>query len=235
MTLIIGSIERVFVFTSSIPYITVESQTYWVGILFVSFSLLFAFLGYFSELNARDDLLTPLRKKLVGFWEVRSQSWRIEGGKIALSCVVSHCTIGIEQVSGKLLMHFDISNSDVFKDQSVDITATTFTYAGEPRKLIYFYEAQLQLKTPVGEGAEQTNKVEFPFLGVLRLVFDNEEINVMDGYWYDVDNVIYGLARRIKSLAGYQELAAAVEKGAVTFRGVLQFRRLKALPGMEKK
>src|SRR5258708_35919497 len=43
---------------------------YWVGIIFVTFALLFAILGYLSELNARDDLLTPLRRELVGFWQV---------------------------------------------------------------------------------------------------------------------------------------------------------------------
>jgi hypothetical protein len=101
MTVIIGGIEGVFVFSKQFPYFAVASQVYWVGIIFVTFALLFAILGYLSELNARDDLLTPLRRELVGFWQVRSQSWRLEEGKIEFGWVVSYCTIGIEQLGGK--------------------------------------------------------------------------------------------------------------------------------------
>jgi hypothetical protein len=140
ITLVIGGIEKVFVFNKEFPYFTVTSQTYWLGIIFVSFALLLAILGYLSELNTRDDLLTPLRKELVGFWEVRSQSWRIDRGKIEYGWIVSHCTIGIEQLGGKLLMHFDLSNSDVFRDQDINVTATAFSFDGAVRKLIYFYE-----------------------------------------------------------------------------------------------
>jgi hypothetical protein len=67
MTLIIGGIVGVFQFSKDFPYIITATQEYWVGIIFVSFALLFAILGYLSELNARDDLLTPLRKELVGY------------------------------------------------------------------------------------------------------------------------------------------------------------------------
>ena len=35
---------------------------------FVSFSFLFAFMGYLSNLQLEDDILSPVRRKLVGYW-----------------------------------------------------------------------------------------------------------------------------------------------------------------------
>jgi hypothetical protein len=232
MTLIIGSIEKVFSISKDFPYIGVDTQKYWVGIVFVSLSLLFTIPGYMSEINTRDDFLTPLRKNLVGFWQVRTQSWRIEKEEIDFGWVVSHCTIGIEQLSGKLIIHFDISDSDLFKNQSIDITATTFSFDGPTRKLIYFYEAEFELLNPIGEGGDQITKVDFPFLGVLKMVIDNEKVDFMEGHWYDINNGVYFLARRMKQLAGLDQLRTAVENGAVTFGGALEFKRLKSLPGM---
>jgi hypothetical protein len=232
MTLIIGGIEGVFEFTPAFPYITVASYVYWVGIVFVSFSLLFGFLGYLSELNARDDLLTPLRKELVGYWRVRSQSWKIEQKKIEFGWAVSYCTIGIEQLGGKLLLHFEIRDSDVFKNQNFDITATAFSFDGVNRKLVYFHEPELELKEPVGIPPDQITKIQFPFLGVLKIQFENEKVNSMNGYWYDVNNGIYNVARRMGPLTGFNELRAAVENGAVTFGGFLEFTRLKPPSGI---
>jgi hypothetical protein len=162
----------------------------------------------------------------VGFWEVRSQTWTIEQGKIEFGWAVSHCSIDIEQLSGKLLMHFELSNSDVFKDQKIDITATSFSFNGVTRKLVYFYETELDLRRPLGTPPDQIAKLDFPFLGVLTIKFDNERINYMSGRWYDVNNGIYNLARRMGPLIGFQELQQAVENGAVTFGGVLEFKRL---------
>jgi hypothetical protein len=232
MTLLIGSIEDVFQFDQAFPYIVVKTQAYWVGIIFVSFSFLFAFFGYLSDINAREDILSPLRKKLVGYWAVRSQTWKIENGKIEFGYTTDFCTIGIEEVGGKLVMHFDVSNSDIFQNQSIDITNITLAYQGEPRKLIYFHEADLKLKEVIGEGSEQLTRINFPFLGILNILVENDVVNVMEGRWYDIDNSIYGLARRMSGLAGFQELTQAVENGAVTFKGLLEFKRLKKPPGI---
>jgi hypothetical protein len=69
-TLLIGGIEGVFNFNSSFPYIQVIKQAYWVGIVFVSFSFLFAFFGYVSDLRTRDDVLVKddVVKAMEGRW-----------------------------------------------------------------------------------------------------------------------------------------------------------------------
>jgi hypothetical protein len=234
MTYIIGAIVGVFQPQTSFPYfrLLTANAPYWIGILFVSFALLFAILGYVSQLNARDDLLTPLRKKLVGLWEVRTQSWTIQPDKVAFGWVTSHCTIKIEPIGGKLLLQFEISKSDIFKDQKIDITTTAFSFDGATRKLVYFYEAQLELKTPVGAPPDNITKMDFPFLGVLTIKFDDEEkVNFMDGHWYDINNGVYNLARRMNTLDGLAQLSEAVEKGAATFGGATEFKRLQAPPG----
>ena len=234
MTYILGSIEGVFQPQTSFPYfhLMTANAPYWIGILFVTFALLFAIVGYVSQLNARDDLLTPLRKKLVGLWEVRSQSWTVQPGKITFGWIVSHCTIKIEPIGGKLLLQFEILKSDIFKDQRIDITTTAFSFDGAARKLIYFNEAQLDLKNPVGIPPDNITKIDFPFLGVLTIHFDDEErVNFMEGHWYDINNGVYNLARRMNNLDGLAHLSEAVEKGAATFGGAIEFKRLQAPAG----
>jgi hypothetical protein len=233
MTLVIGGIVGVFQLSTSFPYFEVKQQAYayWVGIVFVSFSFLFAFFGYVSDLKAREDILSPLRKKLVGYWEVRAQSWKIENGEVEFNSTVSFCTIGIEDIGRKLIMHFQIRNSDIFTDQEIDVTHITLAYQGEPRQLIYFHEPELSLKVTLGEGADQLTQIKFPFLGILQIKVQNDGVKRMEGRWYDVDNAIYNLARRIPDLKGFQVLSQAVEKGAVTFKGALTFERLPEPPG----
>lgn len=235
ITVILGAIQGVLKITSEFPYFQVAQQAYWIGIVFVSFSLLFAIVGYLSAINARDDLLTPLRKKLVGYWEVNSQTWLLHEKEIEFGWTKSYSTIGIEPVSGKLLMHFEIGDSDLFKEQAFNVTATTFSLESATRRLVYFYEVDLELKKPVGTAPDLLTRVPFPFLGVMKMIEEDDgHIDRMQGYWYDINNCVYNLARRIDNLQGFDKLSDAVEKGAVTFGGEIKFKRMKALPGMTK-
>jgi hypothetical protein len=212
------------------PYIN-PNRSFWIPLVFVSFTFLFAFAGYLSNLQLKDDILSPVRRKLVGYWEVRAQTWVIEGQAISQKNVVTHCTIGIEDVGRKLILHFDISNSDIFADQSLDVTNVMIAFQGEPKKLIYFHDHELLLRNPVGSGSEQIVAARFPFLGVLNILSKNDATDEMTGVWYDIDNSIFNLARRIPDLKGLDELIDGVDRGSITFKGVLTFARLRAPAG----
>jgi hypothetical protein len=191
MTFLIGWSQGAFVVSPAFPYITNPTHSFWIPVVFVSFSFLFAFAGYLSNLQLKEDMLSPIRRKLVGVWEIRAQTWVIDRGKIAQDDITTHCTIGIEDVAQKLILHFDIRNSDVFADQSLDITNVMIAFQGEPKKLIYFNDHELQLKAPVGTRNDVT--VKFPFLGVLNISSRNDAIDDMAGVWYDIDNSILNL------------------------------------------
>jgi hypothetical protein len=193
----------------------------------VSFSFLFAFMGYLSNLQLKDDILSPVRQKLVGYWEVKAQTWKIDPEQIVQAHVVTHCTIGIEDVGRKLILHFDVTDSDVFADQSLDITNVIIAFQGEPKKLIYFQDHELMLKNPVGTGSNQIASARFPFLGVLNINSRNDNIDEMTGFWYDIDNSILNLAR-MPALKGLDDLVHGIESGSVTFEG--RFR----LPGFAR-
>lgn len=226
MTFIIGWTQGVFVPSAVFPYLTNPAHSFWTPVVFVSFSFLFAFAGYLSSLQLKEDILSPIRRKLVGIWEVRAQTWKIDRQQIVQADVVTHCTIGIEDVGRKLILHFDITNSDVFSDQSLDITNVLIAFQGEPKKLIYFQDHDITLKEPIGSGGNQITTVRFPFLGVLNINSRNDAIDVMTGLWYDIDNSIFNLARRMPDLKGLDQLMHEVDRGSVTFKGALSFRRI---------
>jgi hypothetical protein len=94
-----------------------------------------------------------------------------------------------------LVVIFDVTESDVFADQSLDITNVMIAFQGEPKKLIYFQDHELMLKNPVGTGSNQIASARFPFLGVLNINSRNDNIDEMTGLWYDIDNSILNLAR----------------------------------------
>ncbi|TKW79536.1 MAG: hypothetical protein DI543_04720 [Bradyrhizobium icense] len=226
MTFIIGFSTGVFELVHEFPYVARSSYSPWIPITFVSFSFLFAFVGYLSNLQLKEDILSPMRQKLVGIWEVRAQTWKIDRTEIVQEDVVTHCTIGIEDVGKKLILHFDVTNSDIFADQSLDITNVMIAFVGEPKKLIYFQDNELTLKQPIGEGADRITTARFPFLGVLNVSSRNDQVNEMIGVWYDIDNSVLNLARRIPDLRGMDELVHQVEMGSITFKGALTFRRI---------
>jgi hypothetical protein len=228
MTFAIGWSQGAFELSSSFPYVTNPNHSFWIPVVFVSFSFLFAFAGYLSNLQLKDDILSPIRRKLVGVWEVRAETWVIDGGKIVQSDVVTYCSIGIEDVGRKLNLHFDIRDSDVFAEQSLDITNVLIAFHGEPQKLIYFSDHELRLKQPVGAGKDLS--IKFPFLGVLNIISKNDAVDQMAGLWYDIDNSIFNLARKISNLNGIEKLVEGVENGALTFKGPLSFNRIPAPP-----
>jgi hypothetical protein len=225
MTLIIGIFVGTFKITHDFPWFEIASQQLWVGIFFVSLSLVFAFGGYLSEVRAREDILTPLRKKLVGIWEVRAQTWKIESNKIELGYVQQICEIGIDSFGHKLYMHLRIKNSDIFADDEIDITNLNIQYQTEPKKLVYFYDSEFRLKKPILDGALSTDKLSFPFVGVLDFKIENEEVTRMSGYWYDINNSLFNLAHKLRDLEGLEQLTEALSRGAMTFKGDMVFTR----------
>jgi hypothetical protein len=226
MTFLIGFSQSVIEVSATFPYVTNQSHSFWIPVVFVSFSFLFAFAGYLSNLQSKEDILSPVRRKLIGYWEVKAQTWKIDRDQIVRANVVTHCTIGIEDVGRKLILHFDITDSDVFADQSLDITNVMIAFQGDPKKLIYFQDHDLTLRAPVGTGTNQIITVRFPFLGVLNINSRNEQIDEMSGLWYDIDNSIFSLARRMPGLKGLDELVQGIEQGSITFKGALSFKRI---------
>lgn len=226
MTFVIGWSIGVFEIAKEAPFITRPSSSPWIPVIFVSFSFLFAFAGYLSNLQLKEDILSPMRQKLVGIWEVKAQTWKIDLSQIVQDEVVTHCAIGIEDVGRKLILHFDVTDSDIFADQSLDITNVMIAFAGEPKKLIYFHDYELTLREPIGSGPDQITTARFPFLGVLNISSKNDKIDEMKGVWYDIDNSVLNLARRIPDLKGMEKLIHEVETGSITFKGALTFRRI---------
>jgi hypothetical protein len=226
ITFIIGWSIDVITVVNEFPYVVRKIYSPWIPILFVSFSLLFAFVGYLSNLQLKEDILSPMRDKLVGIWEVKAQTWKIDHTEIVQDEVTTYCTIGIEDVGRKLILHFKVKDSDIFANQSMDITNVMIAFVGEPKKLIYFQDNELTLKEPVGSGANQITTARFPFLGVLNIISENDQVSEMTGVWYDIDNSVLNLARRIPQLKGLDELVHQVEMGSITFKGALSFRRI---------
>lgn len=196
----------------------------WFVVSFVVFSCCLSALGYFSEYKAKEDILTPIRKMLVGTWKVRFESWILEDGKIRKSSTQDVCIINIDNISAKLYMNFTINNSDIFCDTEFDITNVNIQFQTEPKKLIYFHEIDLQLKEPA-QFSRTEPKLTMPILGVLEFRVIDDKVNGMSGYWYDVNNTIWHLLGPSK-LFGSETIDAALAKGATTFRGALRFDRV---------
>jgi hypothetical protein len=226
MTLLLGSFVGAFQPLQTFPWLKpMASDQYWIGILFVVLSLVFAFGGFLSDLWSRDDILSPIRRKLVGDWSVRVQTWKIANNTIELEYISEFCTIGIDDFGRKLFMHFEIKHSDVFSNANIDVVNINIQYQTSPMKLMYFYEADLELKKPLSEVPGALNKVIFPVVAVIEFKIENEKINKMSGVWYDIDNSMYSLALKMPGLVGIQALQNAVSHGSITFRGTIEFDR----------
>jgi hypothetical protein len=106
-------------------------------------------------------------------------------------------------------------------------------YQTEPKKLVYFWDSDLELKQPIPDGAGSVQRISFPFVAVLDFKIENEQVNRMSGYWYDINNSLFNLAMKIGDLKGIEELKNAVSRGAITFKGSTEFTRWEKPKGVE--
>ncbi len=136
------------------------------------------------------------------------------------------CTIGIEAVGRKLYLHFKISESELFRDVEFDVTSLSIQYQTEPKQLMYFHDTQLRLRQPIVTDKETIDKISFPIVVVLEFSVKNEKVTMMSGTWYDVDNMIYYLATRLPMAQKAGELENALNFGATTFKGHVEFEKV---------
>jgi hypothetical protein len=101
-------------------------------------------------------------------------------------------------------------------------------YQTEPKKLMYFYDAELALKTPISVGTETISSIAFPIVGIISFKVENDCVNRMTGIWYDINNTIYNLALKMPDLKGVDALRQGVSHGAISFKGTVAFNRWNA-------
>jgi hypothetical protein len=230
LTVIVGVIADVWTIDGTSPYLhtlsTAGSTRLLIAVMFISFTLLLAFFGYLNDLRAREDILTPLREKLRGVWEVRFQTWRFDHGPARLDYLREVCTIGIEAVGRKLYLHFKITDSELFQNTEFDVTSLSIQYQTEPKQLMYFHDTQLVLRQPIVTSDQTIDRISFPIVVILDFSVKNEQVTKMSGTWYDVDNMIYYIATRLPSVQKTEELKAALNSGATTFKGRVEFEKV---------
>jgi formate hydrogenlyase subunit 3/multisubunit Na+/H+ antiporter MnhD subunit len=76
-TSVVGILSQVLELNSKFPFFAVQNPQTAV-ILFLACSVTFTVLIYVLTLKEREDILTPIRKKLRGVWRVRYQTFSYE-------------------------------------------------------------------------------------------------------------------------------------------------------------
>jgi hypothetical protein len=197
-----------------------------IAVMFISFSFLLGFFGYLNDLKAREDIISPLREKLKGVWQVRLQTWRLDQSPPRLDYIRQVCTIGIESVGRKLYLHFKISESELFRDTEFDVVNVHIQYQTEPKQLMYFHETELRLREPIVGPGGTIEKVTIPIVVVVDFYVRDEKVTEMSGKWYDIDNMIYFLSTHVPATQNAEELKKALNYGATTFKGLVEFEKV---------
>ncbi|MCC7047766.1 MAG: hypothetical protein IT562_13715 [Alphaproteobacteria bacterium] len=194
-----------------------------MSIFFTGF-FAFSFLFYFITYKEREDILSPLRKKLVGTWKITYQSWSYsESGRLVEDSRHDACTIGIDEGTAKLYISINIDAHKIYEDGKRRIDDITLNPLLNPKRLTYYHLFEMKIKEQISQAIGVKNSdISFSVFCWLKIIEPegDDPIQEMEGRWYDLDgtisNIRMDLAKKgdnIASLSAQYPLS-----GTLTFR-----------------
>ena len=189
-------------------------------IVFCAFSLLFYLLTY----KEREDILTPLRERMMGPWRIEYQNFFYDQqGGLRQERRVDVCTIGIDPDTAKLFIVIDLVDGPYLRGGKTRIDDITLNPALVPKRMVYFYELDLAIEPGlVARHNLPTDRIKAPVCVVLEIDEPNDHprIDHMHGSWHDLNGVFSDF---FEDLARRENVPAQVP---LPTRGGIKLRRI---------
>ncbi len=208
------------------PYLTIIDREI-ITTIYISCLFVFVILIYFLTLREREDILTPLRKKLKGIWRVNYQIWKHDQhGKVIEDSVIEVCVIGIDISTAKLYFYIKTDAAGIYEGGEFRIDDITINPYSSPKRLTYYYNTSIRLKDEVRDKLGlKDSTLTFPVFGILNIIEENKEpkssYEKMTGYWYDLEGIYSNvLEATFKAKNDAEECTSLPRKGLMTFERV---------------
>lgn len=130
------------------------------------------------------------------------------------------CQIGIDATTKKLFMSMKMSQTDFFKEESLNISDISINPGVTPHRLVYYHILKRHLLDEIlNKDGSGNSEVEGPIAGVVRFERNTEGIiDKLDGHWYDLEGVFASRNRELASLTSGAALAnSPPTSGTISF------------------
>jgi hypothetical protein len=219
-TLVVGLLLGAYALSTEFPYFSINNHQL-ASTVFVACFVAFTFLLYFLTYKEREDILTPIRKKLRGHWRIEYQSWKINAlGDLEEDWRVEVCTIGIDDGTAKTYIQIDNVQNELFESSPTKIEDITINPKTSPMRITYFHEMKMRF-TPAAREllGDEKSEVSAPILGVLGISDGDDAGNIdrLTGDWYDLDGTFAKLVEDFSSKSGRPTKESLPRKGAMRF------------------
>jgi hypothetical protein len=225
VTLITGFLAGVYQWMPKTPYVFVKDPVAATGIFLVCF-FTFGLLIYFQSFKEGTDYFTPLRKRLVGFWQMEYETFDYEQDGSLKGILMSNAAIvQIDETTHKLFLRIKILETDIYNEcdlRTDDVTINTQLF---PKRMTYYHDLRIQLKDSAKiKMSNRDSEMRAPILVVLDINEDPQvdAINNLSGTWYDLNGAFASL---IEEFAKASNIATTER---VPTRGEIRFERVSA-------
>lgn len=186
--------------------------------------------GLMSTRRAKDDVLTPIRRKLQGQWLANIDTYRLDdpkGGEardVIFGNFSNTCEFTIDPVTAKLVLTIHVQNTDLFQHTKVSTTNIHIEGKGKCSRLIFYETFEFSVnEAHAHEFADRT--VVMPMICVLDFDADQPAISSLNGYWYDIENTVFNTLSQVAGPPQLAKMKADLDDGRRTMKGNAEFLR----------
>lgn len=157
---------------------------------FLAFAIVSTGFIYLLLRKEGDDIYSEIRKKLVGKWECTFDTVLLKDRSFETGTVERTASIRIHPTTRKLSVSFNQVESDFFLTRTFNLVGSAIDQRGDRYNLTIFGEYDQRVQTGL-RSISGRQEVVMPVLYSLHFYLDEkEQINQMDGLWFDLENVI---------------------------------------------
>ena len=204
------------------------------GVLAILFVAIWIIAGAIILLLSRDpleDYFSDIRAALVGHWTLRIQT--LDVGQGVKTPVKLDYPLRISRISDtrKLRVDFDQTGSHIFEEARHSSSNVHLSEAEDDHyRLLIRLVARQRLRKAFRNNPFGNDEIVMPMLFDLTFRNEGKKVHHAEGYWYDLDNIVYRVVHRNSSDdADRKAIVDAACKGTGNFRS-----RVEILPATPK-
>ena len=204
------------------------------GVLAILFVAIWIIAGAIILLLSRDpleDYFSDIRAALVGHWTLRIET--LDVGQGVKTPVKLDYPLRISRISDtrKLRVDFDQTGSHIFEEAQHSSSNVHLSEAEDDHyRLLIRLVARQRLRKAFRNNPFGNDEIVMPMLFDLTFRKEGKKVHHAEGYWYDLDNIVYRVVHRNSSDdADRKAIVDAACKGTGNFRS-----RVEILPATPK-
>lgn len=230
VSFVVGALIGALTLKKDFPFFVIDEDTLKpsiIGVLFIFIWLVLSMMSYLAVQRELDDVYSWLRKKLVGAWNIQLESWHYAENDNWDRCwMIYTADLSIQPKDEKLVAVINQRGHELFEDRDFKTSIVHVEeHAGSYRIVCTFMMKQTVRSEFIA--TLPTHEYSMTILMVFNLATNAKDaIGSLNGYWYDVDNVMWKIVSELRTDTQAEALFEAFGSGVNSFQGGVRASRI---------